>query len=126
MRRRTSRFGAPHAAPAVREPPGPFLFPVRMTPHGLLVLDKPPGITSRDAVDRAAKWFPRKTKIGHAGTLDPLATGVLVLAVGHADAADRVRPGDAQGVPDADPPRGHERHRRRGRDGHAEPGSRSR
>jgi tRNA pseudouridine55 synthase len=52
--------------------------------HGLLVLDKPPGITSRDAVNRAARWFPRKTKIGHAGTLDPLATGVLVLAVGHA------------------------------------------
>src|SRR3954468_23042244 len=52
--------------------------------HGLLVLDKPRGITSRDAVDRAAKWFPRKTKIGHAGTLDPLATGVLVLAIGQA------------------------------------------
>jgi tRNA pseudouridine55 synthase len=52
--------------------------------HGLLVLDKPQGITSRDAVDLAARWFPRKTKIGHAGTLDPLATGVLVLAVGHA------------------------------------------
>lgn len=52
--------------------------------HGLLVLDKPQGITSRDAVDRAARWFPRKTKLGHAGTLDPLATGVLVLAVGHA------------------------------------------
>jgi tRNA pseudouridine55 synthase len=52
--------------------------------HGLLVLDKPQGITSRDAVDWAARWFPRKTKLGHAGTLDPLATGVLVLAVGHA------------------------------------------
>jgi tRNA pseudouridine55 synthase len=52
--------------------------------HGLLVLDKPSGITSREALDRAAKWFPRKTKIGHAGTLDPLATGVLVLAVGQA------------------------------------------
>jgi tRNA pseudouridine55 synthase len=52
--------------------------------NGLLVLDKPPGITSRDAVDRAATWFPRKTKIGHAGTLDPLATGVLVLAIGQA------------------------------------------
>jgi TruB family pseudouridylate synthase (N terminal domain) len=55
-----------------------------MSLHGLLVLDKPPGLTSRDAVDRAAKWFPRKTRIGHAGTLDPLATGVLVLAVGQA------------------------------------------
>jgi tRNA pseudouridine55 synthase len=55
-----------------------------MMDDGLLVLDKPQGITSRDAVDRAARWFPRKTKLGHAGTLDPLATGVLVLAVGHA------------------------------------------
>lgn len=55
-----------------------------MNPNGLLVLDKPSGLTSRDAVDRAARWFPRKTKIGHAGTLDPLATGVLVLAVGQA------------------------------------------
>src|SRR5437867_11083135 len=50
--------------------------------HGLLVLDKPSGITSRDAVDRAQRWFPRGTKIGHTGTLDPLATGVLVLCVG--------------------------------------------
>ena len=56
-----------------------------MTPvHGLLVLDKPGGMTSREALDRAAKWFPRKTKAGHCGTLDPLATGVLVLALGHA------------------------------------------
>jgi tRNA pseudouridine55 synthase len=52
--------------------------------HGLLVLDKPLGITSRDAVDRAARWFPRGARVGHTGTLDPLATGVLVLCVGHA------------------------------------------
>jgi tRNA pseudouridine55 synthase len=52
--------------------------------HGLLVLDKPGGITSRDAVDRALRWFPRGTRIGHTGTLDPLATGVLVLGVGTA------------------------------------------
>jgi tRNA pseudouridine55 synthase len=51
---------------------------------GLLVLDKPAGITSRAAVDRAAHWFPRGTRLGHTGTLDPLATGVLVLCVGHA------------------------------------------
>src|SRR3954452_6512811 len=55
-----------------------------MNVNGLLVLNKPSGITSRDALDRAAAWFARKTKIGHAGTLDPLATGVLVLAVGPA------------------------------------------
>jgi tRNA pseudouridine55 synthase len=52
--------------------------------HGLLVLDKPGGMTSRDAVDRAQRWFPRGTRIGHTGTLDPLATGVLALCVGAA------------------------------------------
>jgi tRNA pseudouridine55 synthase len=52
--------------------------------HGLLVIDKPAGLTSRDAVNRAQGWFPRGTRIGHTGTLDPLATGVLVLTVGAA------------------------------------------
>jgi tRNA pseudouridine55 synthase len=52
--------------------------------HGLLVLDKPLGITSRAAVDCALRWFPRGTRVGHTGTLDPLATGVLVLCVGRA------------------------------------------
>ncbi len=50
--------------------------------HGLLILDKPSGMTSRFALDRAARWFPPRTKLGHAGTLDPLATGVLVICVG--------------------------------------------
>lgn len=52
--------------------------------NGLLVIDKPGGITSRDAVNRVQRWFPRGTKIGHTGTLDPLATGVLVVCVGAA------------------------------------------
>src|ERR1043166_4112718 len=47
-------------------------------------LDKPGGMTSRDAVDAALRWFPRGTRVGHTGTLDPLATGVLVLCVGPA------------------------------------------
>lgn len=51
---------------------------------GLLVIDKPQGITSRDAVDRVQRWFPRGTRVGHTGTLDPLATGVLVLCLGSA------------------------------------------
>ena len=51
---------------------------------GLLVIDKPGGITSRAAVDRAQSWFPRSTRIGHTGTLDPLGTGVLVLCIGMA------------------------------------------
>jgi tRNA pseudouridine55 synthase len=54
------------------------------TINGLLVLDKPGGVTSRTAVDRAQRWFPRRTRIGHTGTLDPLATGVLVLCLGNA------------------------------------------
>jgi tRNA pseudouridine55 synthase len=50
---------------------------------GVLNLDKPAGLTSRQAVDRV-KRFLRGTKLGHAGTLDPLATGVLVVCVGAA------------------------------------------
>ncbi len=50
---------------------------------GLLNLDKPPGMTSRRVVDRAERLV-RPAKAGHAGTLDPLATGVLVVAVGAA------------------------------------------
>jgi tRNA pseudouridine55 synthase len=57
---------------------------MKPTFDGLLVLDKPGGLTSRDAVDRAQRWFPRGTRLGHTGTLDPLATGVLVLCAGSA------------------------------------------
>lgn len=55
-----------------------------MNADGFLVVDKPGDMTSRDVVDIAQRWFPRRTKVGHAGTLDPLATGVLVLCVGAA------------------------------------------
>lgn len=51
---------------------------------GLLVVDKPGGATSRTVVDRVLRWFPRRTRIGHTGTLDPLATGVLVICLGGA------------------------------------------
>src|SRR5262245_60055019 len=59
----------------------------RTTPpeyHGLLVLDKPGGMTSRDAVNQIQRKLPRGIRIGHTGTLDPLATGVLVICLGHA------------------------------------------
>lgn len=59
---------------------------------GVLVVDKPGGMTSRDVVDAVQRWFPRRTRIGHTGTLDPLATGVLVLCVGAATkVADRIQ-----------------------------------
>jgi len=50
---------------------------------GLLNLNKPGGMTSRRVVDRVGMIL-RRTKLGHAGTLDPLATGVLVVCVGAA------------------------------------------
>ncbi len=53
------------------------------TVFGLLNLNKPAGWTSRDVVNRVQR-FVRPAKAGHAGTLDPLATGVLVVCVGPA------------------------------------------
>ncbi len=50
---------------------------------GFLNLNKPAGVTSRDVVNVVARQF-KGHKVGHAGTLDPLATGVLVVAVGSA------------------------------------------
>ena len=50
---------------------------------GLLNLDKPMGMTSRQVVDHVQKLV-RREKVGHAGTLDPLATGVLIVCVGPA------------------------------------------
>jgi tRNA pseudouridine55 synthase len=50
--------------------------------HGLVLLDKPAGMTSHDAVYRLRKHFGEK-RIGHAGTLDPDATGLLVIGVGN-------------------------------------------
>jgi len=56
---------------------------VDATVKGILNLDKPSGITSRAVVDRVARLLPR-IKVGHAGTLDPLASGVLIICVGSA------------------------------------------
>ena len=52
-------------------------------PDGLLVVDKPAGWTSHDVVARGRR-LARTKKVGHAGTLDPMATGVLVLGIGRA------------------------------------------
>lgn len=52
-------------------------------PHGILLVDKPGGITSHDVVARSRRALNTR-KIGHAGTLDPMATGLLILGVGPA------------------------------------------
>ena len=48
---------------------------------GILVVNKPKGVTSRDVVNKVSKILNEK-KMGHTGTLDPIATGVLVLVMG--------------------------------------------
>jgi tRNA pseudouridine55 synthase len=53
------------------------------TPEGLLLVDKPAGWTSHDVVARVRRVCGTR-RVGHAGTLDPMATGVLVLGVGRA------------------------------------------
>jgi tRNA pseudouridine55 synthase len=50
---------------------------------GVLLVDKPPGMTSHDAVDRVRKTLGIK-KVGHSGTLDPMASGLLVMGIGRA------------------------------------------
>lgn len=52
-------------------------------PSGLVVVDKPAGMTSHDVVSRVRRLVGTR-KVGHAGTLDPMATGVLVLGVNRA------------------------------------------
>src|SRR5436305_2912931 len=91
-------FGTRHLPRTSGTGPCRLYWMIRRTPEpgeamdGLLVIDKPGGVTSRDVVNRVQRWFPRRTKIGHTGTLDPLATGVLVLCVGKATKlADRVQ-----------------------------------
>ena len=54
--------------------------PVR---SGVVVVDKPPGMTSHDVVARVRRLAGTR-KVGHAGTLDPMATGVLVVGVNRA------------------------------------------
>jgi len=56
--------------------------PARQDPFdGVLLVDKPAGPTSHDVVDRVRRQF-RLRKVGHGGTLDPMATGLLVLLIG--------------------------------------------
>ena len=54
-----------------------------MPPDGVLIIDKPAGLTSRQVVSRVSS-VTGGAKAGHAGTLDPLATGVLVVCIGRA------------------------------------------
>ena len=56
---------------------------------GVILYDKPAGLSSHDVVARVRRRFVRGTKVGHAGTLDPFATGLLLVLVGRATRAQR-------------------------------------
>ncbi len=58
-------------------------------PTGLILYPKPAGVTSHDCVARVRRTMPRGTKVGHAGTLDPFATGLLLVLVGRMTRAQR-------------------------------------
>ena len=58
------------------------------TPAGVILYDKPAGMTSHDAVANVRRRLGREVKVGHAGTLDPFATGLLLILV---DRATRVQ-----------------------------------
>ncbi len=60
-----------------------------MTDDGVLLVDKPPGITSHDVVAAERRRLPRGTRVGHAGTLDPFATGLLLVLIGRATRVQR-------------------------------------
>ncbi|MCA1656980.1 MAG: tRNA pseudouridine(55) synthase TruB [Actinobacteria bacterium] len=60
-----------------------------MTAPGVILYPKPAGVTSHDVVARVRRSLLRGTKVGHAGTLDPFATGLLLILVGRATRAQR-------------------------------------
>ncbi|MEP6756122.1 MAG: tRNA pseudouridine(55) synthase TruB [Chthonomonadales bacterium] len=64
-------------------------------PCGVLVVDKPGGITSHDVVGRIRRIF-RTKRVGHTGTLDPLASGVLVICLGQATRIAEYLSGDSK------------------------------
>jgi len=66
----------------VRDNPGPARNAPE-APSGVLLIDKPAGITSHDVVDRVRKLY-RTRRVGHTGTLDPIASGLMLVLIGRA------------------------------------------
>ena len=63
--------------------------------HGVLVIDKPAGMTSAAVVGKVKRALGVK-RVGHTGTLDPMATGVLPLCLGEGHQDRRLSPGGGQ------------------------------
>ena len=84
--------------------------PLMEQQHGLLVVDKPRGLSSAQCANRLKRLGQRK--IGHAGTLDPMATGVLLILLGH---ATKISGRGREGVQGHAPSGAEHRHLGRGR-----------
>src|SRR5262245_650982 len=69
----------------------PFHSPPLLPMDGILIIDKPGGITSHDVVQRVRKLL-KTSRVGHLGTLDPMATGILPLCIGRATRMGRFFP----------------------------------
>ena len=80
--------------------------------HGWFVLDKPLGMTSAQAVGKI-RWAFNAAKAGHAGTLDPMATGILPIAMGEATKVVCAAMDGEKGLPLYNPLGGGARYRRR-------------
>ena len=93
---------------------------------GVLLYAKPAGVTSHDVVARVRHGLERGTKVGHAGTLDPFATGLLLVLVGPRHAGAALPHGPAEDLPRHGTPRlalRHGRPRRRARGDRARAGA---
>ena len=94
-------------------PQAELVYTDTFAPEGVLLVDKPAGMTSHDVVDRIRK-VARTRRVGHTGTLDPMATGLLVMCLGgatrvvpyltgvHKEYAGRIRLGAFSSTYDAD------------------------
>ena len=101
------------AVPAAARAPRPARVKIVRRPvHGVLLLDKPLGLSSNDALQKA-KWLLRAEKAGHTGTLDPLATGLLPLCFGAATKFAQVSLDSDKAYRATDPLRPDHAHRRR-------------
>ena len=67
-----------------------------MEPSGIIIINKPEGMTSHDVVNKMRRLFSTR-KVGHTGTLDPMATGVLVILIGRAAKAAEYLSSDEKG-----------------------------
>jgi tRNA pseudouridine55 synthase len=63
--------------------------PLNSEQHGVLLVDKPAGVTSHDVVAKVRREYGKGVKVGHAGTLDPFATGLLLILIGRATRVQR-------------------------------------